>query len=183
MTICRDLTALTALLLGLHPATAAQRVHHWSAATPSTWRISYGSYGVDGSLEVYAENPARTAFSRPPDSGAVKRLLAFCQQHKTGISIDTGGTWGWSNWLLGPSYTVAYRVNGGPAIIESWLGSDTLDAALLSRDAMEFLRSLPDEGWLSLSVSDDFGQQHSATFSLRGTAKVRDLLARACPNI
>jgi len=182
MRISRDLAALLALSMTLDPAAAAHRVRPSPAVAPPAWRISFGSYGVDGSREIYAENPVRRPLTMPPDSRAIKRLLAFCQQRKTGISIDADGSWGWSNWLFGPSYTVTYRVNNRPPITESWLGSDTLDGAL-SRDAVEFLRSLPDEGWLAVSVSDDFGQEHSAAFALRGIAKVRDLLARACSNV
>jgi hypothetical protein len=112
------------------------------------------------------------------DRGGVTELLAFCQAHKTAFLIKTSGYWGRS--LSGLAYGVTYRVNGGRAVTEIWPGSETLDAALQPRDAVDFMRSLPDVGSVSFAVTDALGQEHDATFQLHGVAEARSLIARAC---
>ncbi|HLW92779.1 MAG TPA: hypothetical protein VKS78_15965 [Roseiarcus sp.] len=139
--------------------------------------MNFDTYGADGAPEVYAEN--RMALRRRgTDWGGVKELLAFCQAHKTAFVIKTGGYWGRS--LLGLAYGVTYRVNDGPPMAEIWPGTETLDAALLPRDALAFMQSLPDEGSVSFAVTDALGHEHDATFRLRGVARARELIARAC---
>jgi hypothetical protein len=93
------------------------------------------------------------------------------------IKTDSGA-WGYSFW--GPAYGVAYRVEADPAAGQIWLGSEAVNAAVLPRDAVAFLQSLPEDGVIAFRVSDAFGRDHEASFRLRGVATVRRLIAKAC---
>jgi hypothetical protein len=154
---------------------------HASTPRPSAWRLSFAATDRDGAPEVYAENFARTPALAATDWGAVKELVAFCRDHKNGFEIKTnGGSWGYS--ILGPSYYVTYQING-EAAGGVWLGADTFDTAVLRGDAIDFLRSLPDQGSIGFRVTDSFGHDHDATFRLQGVAGARQLIARACGRV
>jgi hypothetical protein len=176
----RRLPTLVSFLAALGPWSAEaahrDRLHRIER---SAWSLSFSETGRDGAPEVYAENFARRPSPGPADWGAIQKLVAFCRDHKPGLEIKTdSGAWGYSFW--GPAYGVAYRVEADPAAGQIWLGSEAVNAAVLPRDAVAFLQSLPEDGVIAFRVSDAFGRDHEASFRLRGVATVRRLIAKAC---
>jgi len=149
-----------------------------SSPKSSAWRMSFAILGRDGSPEAYAQNLPFPPAAKEIDGNAVKELLAFCQDHLTGFAIKTGGTWGYPFWGL--AYRVAYQSDAGPIVAQTWLGSPAINEVHYPGDALAFLRSLPDEGSLSVRVTDAQGRDHDATFRLKGLARARELIAGAC---
>jgi hypothetical protein len=140
--------------------------------------MSFATLGSDGSPEVYAQNAPSPPAAKEIDGSAVKELLAFCQNHRTGFAIKTGGAWGYPFWGL--VFRVTYRSDGTSPKTETWLGSPTVDEVMYPLDALAFMRSLPDEGSIFFRVTDAQGRDHDATFQLHGVARARDLIASAC---
>ena len=149
-----------------------------AAPQGSAWRTSFATLGRDGSPEAYAQNLPNPPAAKEIDGNSVKELVAFCQDHRTGLAIKTGGTWGYPFWGL--AYRVAYQSNGGPIVAQTWLGSPAINEVRYPGDALAFLHSLPNEGSLFVRVTDAQGRDHDATFRLKGLARARDLIARAC---
>jgi hypothetical protein len=153
----------------------AARHKRWAARETTAWALNFDRSGIDDSPEVYATN--RALLAPRGDLNAVKEAVAFCRDHTIGFLIKSEGTWGYS-WT-GPFYPVASSVDGGAPLAQSWKASD--DGANTAPFApLAFLQSLPDGGLLRVSVLDIYGQDHPATFRLRGVARVRAALARAC---
>ena len=149
-----------------------------SAPQGSAWRMSFATQGRDGSPEAYAQNLPFPPAAKEIDGNSVKELLAFCQDHRTGFAVKTGGTWGYP--FFGLAYRIAYQINAGPMVAETWFGSSAINEAHYPGDALAFMRSLPDEGSLYVRVTDAQGRDHVATFRLHGLARARDQIARAC---
>lgn len=165
-------------LLGTSNVDAAQR-HRRHAWEGSAWRLSFADTDRDGASEVYAENLARRPILPATDWGAVKELVAFCQDHKAGLLIKTdNGAWGYGFW--GAAYGVSYQVNDAPPVSQTWTGANTINAAVYPGDAVAFLANLPNEGSISFRVTDANGRDHDAVFRLHGVTEASHLIARAC---
>jgi hypothetical protein len=160
---------------GAHPIRRAH-AHVWER---SAWRLTYADGARDGAPEVFATNRARTPILPATDWGAVKEIVAFCQDHKAGFLIKTeGGPWGYSFW--GSFYGVSYQVNDAPPVGLSWKGGETLDGAVYPGDALAFLAGLPDEGSITFRVTDAIGRDHGAVFRLSGVHRASGMIAKAC---
>ena len=175
--------ARTLIVLGLIAAFVwpaqglARRPLHWLER--SAWRLSFADTNRDGAAEVYAENLARRPMLPATDWGAVKELVAYCQDHKAGLLIKTdNGAWGYS--FFGAGYGVSYQVNDAPPVSQTWAGANTVNTAVYPGDAIAFLANLPDEGSITFRVTDANGRDHDAVFRLRGVTQASGLIARAC---
>ena len=177
----RGLIALSLVLAALSQA-SADAAQRRQIAERSAWRLSFSETGRDGAPEVYAENFARRPTPSPADWGAIRELVAFCRDHKSGFEIKTdSGAWGYSFW--GPAYGIAYRVDAGSPAGQTWLGSEAVNAAVFPGDAVAFLQTLPEDGAIAFRVADAFGHDHEASFRLRGVAAVRRLIAKSCASL
>jgi hypothetical protein len=137
-----------------------------------TWVISETTSPLDYSPVVTA-----TTLSRSNAKDAPKTFAVRCRGQRTDLMVSTDGSWHASrvNGLQ-----VDYRINDQPAVRMQWIASADGRAALFKDDAVQFLRSLPDKGRLTIGVSDRQGPAHEATFQLTGLDAVRQKIGAAC---
>jgi hypothetical protein len=136
------------------------------------WIISETSSPVDYSPIITA-----MTFSRSNARNAPVTLAIRCRGQRTDLLVSTEGSWRASpaNQL-----NVDYRINDQPPVTMQWMASADGHAAIFKDDAVRFLRSLPDGGRITVSVSDGQGPAHDATFQLIGLDVVRQKIATAC---
>ena len=75
---------------------------------------------------------------------------------------------------------VTYQVYNQPVVQERWRVSTTGNRAVFAGDVVRFVRSLPDQGEISIRVLDSRGIPHDARFLLDGLRIVRQKVAAAC---
>lgn len=75
---------------------------------------------------------------------------------------------------------VSRQVSNQPVVEERWKASASGKGAVFAGDAVRFLRSLPDQGEMSVRVVDSQGISHEARFLLDGLSLVREKVATAC---
>jgi hypothetical protein len=75
---------------------------------------------------------------------------------------------------------VTRQVSNEPVVEERWKASASGKGAVFAGDVVRFLRSLPDQGEMSVRVFDGQGLSHEARFLLDGLSLVRERVAAAC---
>ena len=160
--LSRELSAARA------PAAAA------AAAPPSgaNWIISETTSPVDYSPQITAAISSESAVKDAPSSFSIR-----CRGQGTELLVSTTGSWRPSSK---GEFKVVYRINDQPAIEERWAAFAGGRSAVSKGDVIQFLRSLPDQGRISISVYDWQGPAHEATFQLSGLEDVRRRIAAAC---
>jgi hypothetical protein len=136
------------------------------------WIISETTSPVDYSPIITAVTLSRSNARNAPATLAIR-----CRGQRTDLLVSTEGSWRASpvNQLQ-----VEYGVNDQPAVRMQWMASSDGHAAIFKDDAVRFLRSLPDGGRVTVSVSDGQGPAYTATFQLIGLDAVRQKIAVAC---
>jgi hypothetical protein len=163
-------------LLAEAPGALAAR-HKRTSHETSAWALNFDRSGLDDSPQVYATNRPVPFAAGMGDLNAVKEAVAYCRDHTIGFAVKSEGSWGYS-WT-GPFYLVAASVDEGAPLTQSWKAAD--DGVATEPFAPgTFLQGLPNDGLLRLSVLDVYGGDHQAIFRLRGLARVRAAIARAC---
>ena len=143
-----------------------------SPAQPSgrNWVITETTSPVDYSPQITAAISSGSAVKDAPSSFAIR-----CRGKRTELVVTTTGSWRpSSNGLL----KVVYRINEQPAVEGRWSADGR--GAIFKGDATQFLRSLPEEGRLSISVYDGQGLAHEATFQMSGLEHIRRKIAAVC---
>jgi len=136
------------------------------------WIISETTSPVD-----YA--PVMTAAIRLPFTvkHAPNTFAIRCRGGRPELLIRTEGTWRASRTR---EVQVDYQVNDQPLVKLTWTASPDGKTAIYRDDAVGLLQSLPDGGRLKISVLDEPGPIHDATFQLTGLDAVREKIAVAC---
>ena len=136
------------------------------------WIISETTSPVD-----YA--PVMTAAIRLPFTvkHAPNTFAIRCRGGRTELLVRTEGTWRASRTR---EVQVDYQVNDQPLVKLTWTASPDGKTAIYRDDAVGLLQSLPDGGRLKISVLDEPGPIHDATFQLTGLDAVREKIAVAC---
>lgn len=146
-------------------------------SAPSAWRMTFSSSPVDDSQEVFAENfPSVSANS--DSSGAIKELLAFCKDHKTGLVLNTNGFWGIP--VYGTRFSVTYRMNNGAAVKQGWPAATSADGAFYPGNPTSFLSSWADGDRMFFRIVDATGREHEATFDTTGTRSAAKMIELGC---
>jgi hypothetical protein len=140
-------------------------------AAPAPWVISETTSPVDYSPQITAVLASKSAVKDAPSSFAMR-----CRRARTEVLVSTAGSWRPSS---NGEFKVSYRINDQPAVEGRWaaIGRGT---AVFSGDVIQFLRSLPERGRISISVYDWQGPAHDATFQFSGLEDVRRKIAEAC---
>src|SRR5216684_1589406 len=136
------------------------------------WIISETTSPVD-----YA--PVITAAIRLPFSvkHAPNTFAMRCRGGRTELVVRTEGTWRASRTR---EVQVDYQINDQPLVKLTWTASPDGKTAIYRDDAVGLLQSLPDGVRLKISVLDEPGPSHDATFQLTGLDAVREKIAVAC---
>jgi hypothetical protein len=146
-----------------------------SPAQPSgvNWVISETTSPVDYSPQITAAIASESAVKDAPSSFAMR-----CRGARTELLVSTAGSWRPSN---NGEFKVSYRINDQPAVEERWAAiAGGRSAVFQGSDVIQFLRSLPERGRLSIRVYDWQGPPHDATFQFSGLDDVRRKIAEAC---
>jgi Type VI secretion system VasI, EvfG, VC_A0118 len=140
-------------------------------ATPS-WIVSETLSPIDYSPMITA-----TTSSQPVAKDAPAIFIIRCRGQHTDLLLSTEGSWRASR---ANEVQVDLRVNDQPALRTQWLASPDGRTAIFRDDAVRFLRSLPEGGRITVSVSDWQGVAHEASFQLAGLNAIRQKIAAAC---
>jgi Type VI secretion system VasI, EvfG, VC_A0118 len=140
-------------------------------ATPS-WIVSETLSPIDYSPMITA-----TTSSQPVAKDAPAIFIIRCRGQHTDLLVSTEGSWRASR---ANEMQVDLRVNDQPALRTQWIASPDGRTAIFRGDAVQFLRSLPEGGRITVSVSDWQGVAHEASFQLAGLNAIRQKIAAAC---
>jgi hypothetical protein len=139
------------------------------------WVISETTSPVDYSAQITAAKLSHSNVADAPSAFSIR-----CRGQRIELSVGTVGSWRASST---DEFRVVYRVNEQPAVEERWAASAGGRAAVFRGDAIQFLRSLPDGGRITVSVFDWQGPAHEATFDLGGLDGVRQRIGAACKQV
>src|SRR5882672_10038194 len=125
-----------------------------SSAEPAarSWIVSETMSPVDYSPMITA-----TTSSQPNAKDAPTTFAIRCRGQRTDLLVSTEGSWRASS---ANELQVDYRINDQPAVRTRWTASTNGRTAVFKDDAVRFLRSLPDKGRITVSVSDWQGPSH-----------------------
>jgi hypothetical protein len=137
-----------------------------------SWIVSETMSPVDYSPIISA-----TTSSQPVAKDAPASFIIRCRGQRTDVLVSTEGSWRVSR---GNEVQVDLRVNDQPALRTQWIASPDGRTAFFRDDAVRFLRSLPEGGRITVSVSDWQGTAHEASFQLTGLDVIRQKIAVAC---
>ena len=138
--------------------------------TTDRWVLSETTSPVDYSPLVTAMISARSDSERAPSL-----LSISCRNGRTELVVSGNGA---SN-RVGNDVMVAYRINGQEAVQQRWNATTGGKDASFRGDVVSFLRSLPDQGEISIRVFDKQGVLHDGIFLLDGVSIVRERIAVA----
>jgi hypothetical protein len=137
-----------------------------------TWIISETTSPVDYSPMITAATPSQSNAKDAPATFAIR-----CRGQRTDLMVSTEGSWRPSRVN---EFQVDYRINDQPSVRMQWIASRDGRTAIFKDDVVRFLRSLPDGGLITISVSDWQGPAHEATFQLTGLDAIRQKIGVAC---
>ncbi len=139
------------------------------AQAADNWIISETRSPVDYTPMVVA-----TTYSRGADGGAMQFSI-HCRAGRVELVVAGAA-------LTRPAgeYAITWRVDDGPPAQVAAGTPVSGTGAAFGGDAMRLLRSLPEEGNLSVRLSTRQGATHEGTFSLSGLKAVRDKVNMAC---
>jgi hypothetical protein len=135
--------------------------------------ISETTSPVDYSPQITAALSSESTVKDAPSSFAMR-----CRGARTELLVSTAGSWRPSG---NGEFKVSYRINDQPAVEERWAAvAGGRSAVFQGSDVIQFLRSLPERGRISIRVYDWQGPPHDATFQFSGLDDVRRKIAEAC---
>jgi hypothetical protein len=155
------------------PRRAAQS----SASVPGTtdhWVLTETTSPVD-----YSPLLTATVSSRSDSERAPSLLSISCRGGRTELVVTGNGA---SKRVanVADDVMVAYRINGQQAVQQRWNTTTGGESASFRGDVVSFLRSLPDQGEMSVRVFDRQGVLHEGVFLLGGVSVVRERMAAVC---
>jgi hypothetical protein len=141
------------------------------AAAASPWSITQSKSPLDDSDQVAGLLVA---------TDGEGSLLVRCRETITGAAVSPKLEEIASSWF--GSIRVVYRVNDDKPVETNWKRSTTGKAAFAPGvpDAIEFIRSLRDDGKLFVRVIESGGRRHDTFFNLGNVSEIRNRIAVAC---
>ena len=183
----RAILPMALLLFVPSQGALAQLADDQSREDSANWIISETKSPVDYSPQISA-----TIFSALLPGGSRMSFSMHCRRGRTEAVFEIAE---FARYPPGSSFVMEYIVVSQEAIrthsVERrWVQqrgveqrwnelSGSIDVSFAG-DAVRFLKSLPDDGVLSLRVRDRDGISHDAEFHLAGFEPVREKLAAAC---
>jgi hypothetical protein len=115
------------------------------------------------------------AYSRTNSEGSLMQLSIQCRGGRTELVVPRPALSGG-----GADYSLSYRVNDGQ-LVQLAAGSPSFGAgAAFTGDVVRLLQSLPDEGHITVRISNRAGVAQEGNFLLGGLRTAREKLAAAC---
>jgi hypothetical protein len=136
----------------------------------SRWVITETSSPVDYSPVVLA-----TVSARDRSESSVLQLNATCRSGLTELTITGPAISG-----RGDDYVIDYRVRNNVSVQTPGAKASFGAGAKLTSDSVRLLRSLPEQGDITIRLIPRVGSTVEGIFPLDGVAVVRDKLAGAC---
>jgi len=136
------------------------------------WIISETTSPVDYAPVISAAIRLPLSVKHAPNTFAMR-----CRGGRTELLVRTEGTWRASRTR---EVQVDYQINDQPLVKLTWTSSPDGKTAIYRDDAVGLLQSLPDGARLKISVLDEPGPSHEATFQLTGLDAIREKIAVAC---
>ena len=133
-----------------------------------SWHVSEGRSAADGTPQFVAALEAL---------GGRAALILRCQHGRTDVYVALQSYVGAATPL-----SVTYTFNDGAATDTRWLPAQEGNALFVPTPtlAIEFIRSLPDQGKLALTVHDFIGRAEQIGFKLGPVAELREKIAASC---
>jgi hypothetical protein len=141
----------------------------------SNWVISETTSPLDYSPLITAVT--RSSVQEKEAKDAPTSFAVRCRGQRADILVGTQGTWRGSRVN---EAQVEYQVDDRPPVRRQWTASEDGKTVSYKDDAVELLRSLPDDARLKISVFDWQGPGHEAAFQLAGLDAVRKKIELAC---
>ena len=143
------------------------------SATSGVWTYSFepSSTGKGGIVTALSPSPSPSGDPNDPSY-----LIARCINGQSELLVGGQGGWG----LPRRQIDVTTRVDDGEPQTKRWDVSTNGKAAFLGDGADAFLKALPDDGKLLVSVVDAAGGRHETVFRTTGFGVVRTKIAEAC---
>jgi hypothetical protein len=137
------------------------------------WTYTYepSSTGKGGLFTALSPSP-----SPPDDPNDPTYLVARCLGGRVELMVGGSGGWGMPRRQI----QITTRIDDRPPETKPWDISTNGKAAFLDDGVQEFLKSLPDDGKLSISVLDAAGRTYQTIFRTTGFGPVRDKIGEAC---
>lgn len=119
-----------------------------------------------------------TALAPSPNAGFYdpSQLMARCLSGRAEFMVGGAGGWGLPRTTL----DVTVQIDQEPAQTARWDVSTNGKAVFMGGDVAAFLKRLPDDGRLRVSVMDATGAARESVFSTAGFATVRARISKAC---
>ena len=134
------------------------------------WIVSETTSPVDYTPMVVA-----TTYSRRGTDGGTMQFSINCRAGRVELVVA-----GLALSRRAEEYTITWRVNDGPPVQVAAGTPASGTGAAFGGDAMRLLRSLPEEGSLTVRLATRQGASHEGLFSLSGLKPVRDKVSAAC---
>jgi hypothetical protein len=139
----------------------------WSA---DNWIISETTSPVD-----YTPIVTAIAYSRSGSERPLMQLSIHCRGGRTELVVPGPALSG-----AGADHTLSYRVNDGQPVRLAAGSPSFGPGAAFTGDVVRLLQSLPDEGHITVRISNRSGAAQDGQFLLGGLRTVREKLAAAC---
>jgi hypothetical protein len=133
-----------------------------------SWQVSEGKSPTDGTSTLTAVLEAL---------GGKAALVLRCQHQRTEVYVTLQSYVGAAQPL-----PVAYTINDGPPSETRWLPAQEGNALFVPTPtaAIDFIRALPEQGTLSLTVHDFIGRGQQLQYKLGPVTELRDKIAASC---
>jgi hypothetical protein len=133
---------------------------------PGQWAFTESKSPIDDSPQVNA-----LLVGDGPDAAG---LFVRCHEKQTEVIFTPGGRF----YVTEPA-KVLVRLNDLPAITTTWSPSTT-NKSLFARNAIDFIKTLPDNGKLFMRGFGFQGRDGDASFSLGNISEVKERVSSAC---
>lgn len=143
------------------------------SAQSGVWTYTYepSSTGKGGLVTPLSPSPSPSGDPNDPSY-----LVARCMNGRTELLVGGAGGWG----LPRRQISVTTRIDDAPPETKAWDVATNGKAAFLDDGVEAFLKALPEDGKLLVTVADAMGGRHETIFRTTGFGAVRAKLAEAC---
>lgn len=164
--MARVWAGLASVVLAASPALA-------ESAQSGVWTYNFEPSSIGHGGIVTALSPSPSPSGDPNDPSY---LVVRCLGGRTELMVGGAGGWGMPRRTL----EVATQIDQQPAETSRWDVSTNGKAVFLDDHVEAFLKRLPDQGKLRVSITDAAGERRENIFPTTGFGVVRDKIAEAC---
>ena len=146
------------------------------SANAESGRAGAWTYAYEASPDGRSDLVTALSPSPGADRDDPGQLVARCLAGRAEFMVGGAGGWG----VPRTSLAVTLQIDAEPPQTSRWEVSTNGRAVFMSGDVAAFLKRLPDDGKLRVSVMDATGTVRETVFSTAGFATIRAKIAKAC---